>query len=403
MVKKICLHIGLHKTATTTIQKTLYKERSALAGAGILYPVFYIGEEPVENHSIPFYSLFCDNPEEYHVNVRKEITTDEAISKLHSDYCRQIETQISNFPGDTLVISGEDITLLSKKELVSFRSYLTAITQPDVHFSIILICRHPVAWFKSYSQTFVLTRGITIENQLKSLPLQSHKLENLIRTISDVFGQDCISVSRFEDMLHHQYGPAGAFMDIIAEKTPAIIKPEIILENKSLNYETVQLLNALIKCKSKSYILKLRTMDMLGQYLSGMPGQKIMLSKGQSKMVWDCLSDDADWLCNRYSLPKYEFVNEDIHDNSDVWNKQTLAYIENIFPEIPRKFKIIVIRELLKKTFSTRELLSLQRRFDLLLFVLYVSKAVLTLKVKTMTADAVNDRRRNQKTDVNEG
>lgn len=192
-------------------------------------------------------------------------------------------------------------------------------------------------------------------------------------------------------------------MDIIAEKTPAIIKPEIILENKSLNYETVQLLNALIKCKSKSYILKLRTMDMLGQYLSGMPGQKIMLSKGQSKMVWDCLSDDADWLCNRYSLPKYEFVNEDIHDNSDVWNKQTLAYIENIFPEIPRKFKIIVIRELLKKTFSTRELLSLQRRFDLLLFVLYVSKAVLTLKVKTMTADAVNDRRRNQKTDVNEG
>lgn len=168
-------------------KKTLYKERSALAGAGILYPVFYIGEEPVENHSIPFYSLFCDNPEEYHVNVRKEITTDEAISKLHSDYCRQIETQISNFPGDTLVISGEDITLLSKKELVSFRSYLTAITQPDVHFSIILICRHPVAWFKSYSQTFVLTRGITIENQLKSLPLQSHKLENLIRTISDVF------------------------------------------------------------------------------------------------------------------------------------------------------------------------------------------------------------------------
>ncbi len=403
MVKTICLHIGLHKTATTTIQRTLCRERSALAGAGILYPVFYIGDAPVDNHSIPFYSLFCDNPEEYHINVRKEITTDEAISKLHSEYRRQIESQISGFQGETLVISGEDISLLSLSELVSLRSYLTGITHPDVCFRVILICRHPVAWFKSHSQTLIVTRGIDIENHLNSLTLQSHKLENLIRTISEVFGHDCIAVFRFEDMVHHQYGPAGAFMEIIAEKTPEIIKPEIIQENKSLNYETAQLLNALIKCKSKSYILKLTYIDRLGQFLSGMPGRKLMLTKGQSKTVWDCLSSDANWLCNRYSLRKYEFANEDIQGDSDVWSKPTLTYLENIFAEIPRKFKIVVLREFLKKSISTRESLPLRRRFDLLLFVLHVSKSALGLKIKTMTADVASCCRRIQKTDFYEG
>jgi hypothetical protein len=89
--------------------------------------------------------MFCGNPEEYHINVRKDITTEEDVKKLHSDYRKQIESQITNFRGETLVISGEDICLLSKMELMHLQSYLTGITQPDVFFRVILVCRHPVA------------------------------------------------------------------------------------------------------------------------------------------------------------------------------------------------------------------------------------------------------------------
>ncbi|MFM8374100.1 MAG: hypothetical protein ACKOCO_17130 [Bacteroidota bacterium] len=390
MIKKIYLHIGLHKTATTTIQSTLYSERSRLAEAGILYPEFYMGEEPVNNHSIPFYSMFCGNPEEYHINVRKDITTEEDVKKLHSDYRKQIESQITNFHGETLVISGEDICLLSKTELMHLQSYLTGITQPDVFFRVILVCRHPVAWFKSVSQTFVKTRGITIENQLKSLKRQSHRFGNLIQTISEVFGQNCVSVLRFEDIVHHQYGPAGALMEIISEVNPEIIKPEITQENKSGNHETIQLLNAVIKIKSVDYKLKLRIMDRLGQYLSDMPGQKLMLSKGQSIKVWNILSDDANWLCNRYSLREYEFVNEDIQRDIDVWSKPALTYLENIFPEIPLIYKKMIVLEFLKKIISIRETLSLSKRQELLLFVLSVSKTVLLLKLNKMITFRAN-------------
>ena len=135
-------------------------------------------------------------------------------------------------------------------------------------------------------------------------------------------------------------------------------------------------------------------MDRLGQYLSDMPGQKLMLSKGQSKMVWNILSDDTNWLCNRYSLREYEFVDEDIQRGIDVWSKPTLAYLENIFPEIPRRFKKMIVFEFLKKIISIRETLSLPKRRELFLFVLSVSKKVLLLKINTMITSRTNLSRR---------
>lgn len=75
MIKNIFLHIGIHKTASTTIQNSLYTEREKLAEAGILYPVFNIRENNASNHSIAFYSLICEEPQKYHINVGHGFTT----------------------------------------------------------------------------------------------------------------------------------------------------------------------------------------------------------------------------------------------------------------------------------------------------------------------------------------
>jgi hypothetical protein len=382
MIKEIFLHIGIHKTATTTIQRTLYSEHSILVKEGILYPKFNIGEDPIDNHSIPFYSLFCNNPKEYHINIRKGITTDESIKKLHLDYRNQFEKQIANFHGETLTISGEDISLLSKNELVKLKSYLIKITHPNVNIRVILMCRHPVSWFRSVLQTRVKTRGITIKKQTVNLLLQSHMYRNLIQIISEVFGQDSISVLRYEDIILHTYGPTGAFLEIISENNSGIIKSEIRIENKSSNYETIHLIDAFNTYKTTNYRFKLQRITELIQYLTNMPGQKLMLSKGHSKKVWDCLSEDVNWLCNKYTLQQYQFINEDINPEIDIWNKQTLNYLNNIFLKIPIKYKKIILWEFLQKIIATRETLSITKRFRLLLFVLSISKSLLTFEKK---------------------
>ena len=78
MIKNIFLHIGIHKTASTTIQNTLYLERSKLIETGVLYPAFKARNIDISNHSIPFYSLFNKHPEKYHFNVSHGFTTGEA-------------------------------------------------------------------------------------------------------------------------------------------------------------------------------------------------------------------------------------------------------------------------------------------------------------------------------------
>jgi hypothetical protein len=75
MIKTIFLHIGVHKTASTTIQNTFYTEQAKLAEAGILYPEFRLGDIAISNHSIPFYSLLGEEPGKYHINVSHGFTT----------------------------------------------------------------------------------------------------------------------------------------------------------------------------------------------------------------------------------------------------------------------------------------------------------------------------------------
>ena len=58
-MKKLFLHMGLHKTATTSFQATCSKNAEELSKQNYLYPVFINKENRKEiyNHSIPIFSV----------------------------------------------------------------------------------------------------------------------------------------------------------------------------------------------------------------------------------------------------------------------------------------------------------------------------------------------------------
>ena len=228
MIKTIFLHIGVHKTASTTIQNTFYQERAKLSEAGILYPVFKAGNMAISNHSIPFYSLFAKNPEKYHVNKSFGFTSNEAIKSLHQGYQRQLHEQMASFGGDTLIISGEDISSLETDELASLKSYLHEITQSDVTFRVVILCRHPVSWFRSALQGSVCTFGLTLDKAIQYRLLRTHLYRNLTSSFSEVYGRENISVIKYEDAIINPYGPAGAFLALIDKDLPS---PTTIMPN----------------------------------------------------------------------------------------------------------------------------------------------------------------------------
>jgi hypothetical protein len=65
-MRELFLHVGMHKTGTTSIQQTLHANRARLQRAGLSY---FEAEET--NHSRTVFSAFAEAPHLYHANRRQ--------------------------------------------------------------------------------------------------------------------------------------------------------------------------------------------------------------------------------------------------------------------------------------------------------------------------------------------
>ncbi|MGZ7160613.1 MAG: hypothetical protein ACXVHR_09070, partial [Methanobacterium sp.] len=127
-MNEVILHVGLHKTGTSSIQETLFSEinNKLLEKKDYLYPKsWYL------NHSIPIYSAFCDDPEGYYENSRKGYSIAE-IKNINERYLEGLETELTEREQTKLIISGEDISMLSLVNLHALKTYLMSLSINDV-------------------------------------------------------------------------------------------------------------------------------------------------------------------------------------------------------------------------------------------------------------------------------
>jgi len=137
--KKCYIHIGMHKTGSTSIQTTLNKNTS---------DNFHYVQMDTPNHGGNIFTLFSDHPEKYHA-WRKLGKSKDEINKIAKETEKQL---IQNFTENNLnnfIISGEDIITLSHNELMKFKSFL------ENYFDTIIIIgyvRSPKSYIESAFQ-----------------------------------------------------------------------------------------------------------------------------------------------------------------------------------------------------------------------------------------------------------
>lgn len=223
MTKQIILHMGFHKTASTSIQFTLASNREILLKSGFFYPDFKIGETGFNNHSIPLRSIFQPdlNPKDIlDYNQKKSIFTSLLDSYLQSN--------------QSLIISGEDISFFSLKNLQNFKA-----TLENHHFQIrpIVFIREPVSNFSSAIQeTFKSTKN-TIGNIIKKYkPTSLLKMNNLKK----IFPQ--IEFYSFDQACAHLNGPVGFFIQLLGLDHSLF---EIHKVNESISMPAARLFNVL--------------------------------------------------------------------------------------------------------------------------------------------------------------
>ena len=195
---KLYLHIGLHKTASSSFQLSCASNQAELLRQKIAYPLFACAgtsQKEIENHSIPLFSLYTQDPSQYPINLRWQVPNLEVTNESYQEQLRHALNQKND-----LLLSGEDIASLEPDELSHLRNDLEASGRELVVFACV---RSPYAFHCSQVQQQVKD-GVAM-NPAGLCP-QRHRIKKLVT----VFG-DSIHWIPFRKACQHSQGPVGSF------------------------------------------------------------------------------------------------------------------------------------------------------------------------------------------------
>lgn len=207
-MKTLQLHVGFHKTATSSFQRTCAENYRILEKQGIHYPSFSYQSKPIENHSIPLFSLFTESPEYYHVNIRRGFSNQ--IEEVNQTYRRQLDEALENH--EHVVLSGEDVSMLSRQGLTKLREH---IQRAGFNIEVYCCVRKPYSFTCSALQEQI--KGGTPFNP-NSLKVVSRI--NQVRRLKAVFGN--VQFASFEDYCRHPQGPVVSLMEHMGWDTSEI-------------------------------------------------------------------------------------------------------------------------------------------------------------------------------------
>lgn len=146
----LILHVGLHKTGTTTVQASLDAARANLRKQRIQ---LFRGR----NHG-EFYRAFTDRPELFHRFYRswERNARQEAIRN-------QIKQELTKHEGMTHIVCSEDLSLLSTYALEQMKAFLARDCGIE-QIKIVCVLRNPFEYLNSILQQYVKPGLVCLED-----------------------------------------------------------------------------------------------------------------------------------------------------------------------------------------------------------------------------------------------
>ena len=330
-MKQVIIHVGFHKTATTSIQETCTKNKHQLEEQGFYYPIFNLDHRVITNHSIPFYSLFSSEPEKYHINVRWGIDPQEANQKYESQL-----NQIFQQKPEKIIISGEDISELSQVELERMKSKIQSY---GYDIRVIAVVRSPLSAINSMIMETV-KNGYTIADLNLSSNTDKSKIITKIEIVESVFPE--VEFFAFRDFLNHKYGPVGSFLEIIG--VPDFSGWEFFRANASISDQATRLISFInqeqpLFLKGKINILR-SNQDTTAIHL--LPGSKFRLHGHELKPLRAGVKQVNQYLLDKFNL---SFCDEDsylsLNDPENNWSDEQIEQLKIIISQVNNNIKII--------------------------------------------------------------
>jgi len=181
MKKECTIHIGMHKTGSTSIQATLQQYLN-----DVEYTYFDL---KTINHSLRIFSLFSLDKVARDLQT-KNFSTSEIVD-FNNDTQKMIIENILHAKTPRMIISGENISLLSQKSLIHMKGFLLQYFEK---ITILGYVRSPKSYIQSMFQESVKRNGIGHFKLEKMYPSYRDKFEKF----DIVFGRENVKLWKFD-------------------------------------------------------------------------------------------------------------------------------------------------------------------------------------------------------------
>ncbi len=333
--KVIYMHIGMHKTASTSIQESL-TINSKLLKKNI--NAYYYGKK-------------------YGLRGTKIIFDDEGLLKfLKIKDKEKIESKKKNFikkilkqRRNKIIISDEGLLDLPKESIIELKS-LFEKSLKDVKFVIIISLRDVRTYSTSRIQQEI-KKGDSNINQIindKIIPSYKTSIVNYI----EVFGIENVIIYKFEDACTHEFGPTGHFLELIGVDSKDIQKFNIINMNDSLSDKAVELIYYInqkicsLEFSTKNSNINIQNVN---YPLHEIRGDKFKLKKEVIDKIIERCKDDIIWLKEHLGID-YTDTESNFHKTENyMYDENYYRDIINAYPSLNLLLKKLVYDFILEK------------------------------------------------------
>ncbi len=310
------IHIGMHKTGSSSIQRSL----TGFEDEQFVYAP--LGKQ--HNHSIPICTLFSGNPER-HVAHKSNLRDMADVAAYRARVRARLESAIEGAQERTLIISGESISLLSRPDLSHLHDYL------DDHFDrvdVVAYVRSPAGFMSSAFQQRVKGRLDQFQPEA-----QYCNYEKCFSKFDDLFGRENVRLWHFSP----ESFPGGCVVqDFCARLGINLPKGRIIRSNESLSRHAVALLYCYRKFGKEfgSVDMTAQEGQRLGNILGALAAGKFRFSPDLIRPILERNRADIEWMEARLGEPLGEELGShqpgDVRDESDLLTPDPDAVCELI-------------------------------------------------------------------------
>lgn len=312
----IILHVGLHKTGSTSIQNcSQFMHRDLLLANGIQYACFRLEGKLRPNHGGIVTAALLNEADKYGKDWRYNLQLNTARAQTA---CREQLAQTLNAPeARTLLLSGEIFSVYNRSDLMRLRDHLLPYTRS---LRVLVVIRNPLNFVESALQQRVRAGKLPELGELGTLSRKRYL------RLKRVF-PDTLEVLNFDDCVAYEEGLVGAFYRACGIPAEQLVGLDYGAANPRSSLEAFRIMHAINQRfpntddSTAAALRKPRDM----QPLYAIPGARFSWNECADATIYEQVQEERHWFEQHLGLA---FRDRPSAKPEEIWSFATLAVLE---------------------------------------------------------------------------